>query len=40
MCGYLLKVARLGVRPLQRPGTPKVPAFDEKLYTSDRDADD
>jgi hypothetical protein len=33
MCGYLLKVARLDARPLQRPGTPRVPAFDEELYT-------
>jgi hypothetical protein len=40
MCGYLLKVARLDARPLQRPGTPRVPAFDEELYTSGRDADD
>jgi hypothetical protein len=40
MCGYLLKVARLNARPLPRPGTPRVPAFDEELYTSGQDADD
>jgi hypothetical protein len=39
MCGYLLKVARLDARPLQRPGAPRVPASDEELYTSGR-ADD
>jgi hypothetical protein len=40
MCGYLLKVARLDARPLQRPGTLCVPAFDEELYTSGREAED
>ena len=33
LCGYLLKVARLNARPLQRPGISCVPAFDEELYT-------